>query len=236
MKIFADETVVDSFVLELLPEKGVCIEIGANTISNSHCFHLYKKGWRGIVIEADPNTCKNLQDAYDEFSLPDVKIYNYAICKDNGTKIFYSHNVNNSGLSSLYYNHATGLADPGHKILREVIPFEVETKTLETLVEENECCEIDYLQIDTEGADAEIILSTDFSKVKPKIIFAETNKLHCYLGTDVKKCPEVWEMVSEHLSKYNYKLIAVIKNEAYVKQFCPDIGDTPMGAIWELNK
>jgi len=242
VKIFSDESEVDDFIYENLPSKGLCVEIGANSIKNSHCINLYKKGWEGIVVEGDPNTYKNLISDYGKYPQLNVKLFNYVLCEENGTKTFYSDITHtNSGLSSLYYKHATGLADPANTMKRQVTSFTVESRTLESLLDENNKEKIDYLQIDTEGADAEIILSTDFSKCKPKLIFAETNKLHCYLAsdqkeTDAKECYKVWEMVNKHLSKFNYELTAMVVNENYTQMFCPDTAGVPLNAVWKLRK
>ena len=47
-------------------------------------------------------------------------------------------------------------------------------KPLSTLIQEYELLELDYLQIDTEGFDDEIIKMINFSQVKPKLIKFES--------------------------------------------------------------
>ena len=39
----------------------------------------------------------------------------------------------------------------------------------------------------------------------------------------------------EHMKTYNYSLIAIIDNKSYKQKYCPDIGNVPLGAVWEYN-
>jgi FkbM family methyltransferase len=53
----------------------------------------------------------------------------------------------------------------------------VDTLTLETLMERCNITQFDYLQIDTEGYDAKILLSSKLEKFMPKIINFEHSHL-----------------------------------------------------------
>lgn len=153
------------------------VEIGScdfNTLN-----HLYYDGWKGIIVEP----VKEYLDNLDRH--PFIEYVNAAIDLENGTRDLWmcpteyqDENKDYRGMSSFYKDiqHGTVVGDtilddydrPIHTVTRSV-----ETITWDTLVEKYDIKNIDYLKIDTEGHDWEILNSIDLDKIKPKIIKIE---------------------------------------------------------------
>ena len=53
--------------------------------------------------------------------------------------------------------------------------IQVQSKNFNTIMIENDIQEIDYLSIDTEGSEYDIVLSIDFEKIKIHVIDIEVN-------------------------------------------------------------
>ena len=75
------------------------------------------------------------------------------------------------GIASFDKEHYRSLNVPAEAMITET----VRCQTFDELVDQYDVEHIDLLQIDTEGYDAEIIKSIDFSKIKPSIIRFEHN-------------------------------------------------------------
>lgn len=90
---------------------------------------------------------------------------------------------------------------------------------------------------DTEGCDASILLSTDFSQFRPKLIMSEIN--HCYYHiTPIKKSNAflVWESLQKHMSNYGYVLEQCNDMPEYKEKYVPELAGLPMNAVWRLNE
>jgi hypothetical protein len=74
--------------------------------------------------------------------------------------------------------------------------------TFAKLCEDHNVTRIDYLNIDTEGAEYDIIASIDFSKIRIHVISVENN----YVDNKIHKI----------LSKNGFKLVTVAGDEIYL--------------------
>jgi len=154
---------------------GVFVDIGANdgiTWSNSLTFEINYE-WTGLCIEPHPKAFTKLQNNRN------CKNLNIAISKNETELDFmvidgYAEML--SGLVSTY--------DPQHveRIKREteqhgdiVSITKIQCKSLTTILHENNITHVDYLSIDTEGAELNIIESIDFSKNSFDLISLECN-------------------------------------------------------------
>lgn len=157
-------------------QNGFFVDVGANdgvTINNSIYFE-ENNNWTGINIEPIKSTYDKLIE-----NRPKCINLNCAISNENGTAEFilnkgYTEMI--SGLKSQF--------DPRHKerLLRELQYFGgtsevviVPTKRLETVFSENNVKHVNYLSIDVEGAEFEVIKSIDFDKVFIDVIGYENN-------------------------------------------------------------
>lgn len=158
----------DLLVLGLLNNKrnGYFVEVGANDgiyISNTlllerdYC-------WRGILIEPEPTNFKKLL-----INRPSAICVNKGCYKEKGSLEFSVIEEDNGVLSGI-----SSSLDPELKVDYKII---VETDTLTNILDECKAPKIiDYLSIDTEGSEYEILKSPNlFKKYKFKIITVEHN-------------------------------------------------------------
>jgi FkbM family methyltransferase len=134
----------------------------------------------GIILEPSPKYFKLLEANYKNF--PGVKLLPYAIFENSGTLELFELNENGlknhpkwaAGIGSIDINHLLNL----HVKPEEILKIEVEGITFAELLKMNSgfnC--IDYLQIDTEGYDFQILRTIDFGKFDAKAIKFEFKNL-----------------------------------------------------------
>ena len=160
----------DLFVILKLNFKtnGFFVEFGAtNGLNLSNTYLLEKKlNWNGILVEPSKKfqaELKNNRNCHIDFR---------CIFNKSGEFILFNE-VEEGELSTIHeYSNNDGHSSSRKKGLK----YEVETITLESLlVEYNSPNVIDYLSIDTEGSEFDILKDFDFEKFKFKIITVEHN-------------------------------------------------------------
>jgi len=148
------------------------IDLGANharTISNT--YHFYRQGARGILVEANPALIPELK-----FYRNGDMILNRCVSEKSGEVVdFYviGNTVGSgSGLSTSDKNSAIDFVDknPALKI-QEVI--NVETISVNDIIEIHMGKVPSILSIDIEGNEYEVLKSIDFTKIRPFIIIIE---------------------------------------------------------------
>jgi len=227
--ILGDEYTLFRALLPLLPEVGNFMEIGSRN-GRDHCYSLYKNGWSGFCVEANPDIAwGGLLETYGHE--PRVKTFNYFISDKRGLTKFCIENTPNSGVSSAFYNRATGIDSGISRPLKKII--EVPSIPLIDFWKENDQPKIDLLMLDIEGYDASVLLSTDFSIFSPKFIMAETGTCYYHIEPHEKSNGiTVWNMIIEHMKKFGYELIMTNNDFDYKKRYCPELMDIPMNGVW----
>lgn len=167
----------DQFVADRLGgmSAGVFIEVGAHdgvTYSNT-CALERRLGWTGIAIEPSPLACTLLRRNRD------CIVVNGCIGAAAGTARFLEIEGCAAMLSGVVDHY-----DPRHlaRIDREIAAggglrreVEVPCFTLAGLAAEHGMARIDYLSIDTEGSELEILRSIDFTRLDVNLISVENN-------------------------------------------------------------
>ena len=148
-------------------EKGYYVEIGASDgIELSNTFLLEQKGWKGICIEPIPARYEKLVKNRKAIC------YNKAVYHTSDLEVIFS--ISNK------YDLLSGIRDHIGKYKKIVFSDHtdilVQTKTLNDILNEAEAPTfIEYLSLDTEGTELEILKSVDHSKYKFGIIDVEHN-------------------------------------------------------------
>lgn len=185
----------DEFLNEVVFDRkrnGFFIDIGAHdgvSISNSLFFEK-QKDWNGICIEPNPNVYSQLVKNRQSVNI------NKCIGNQNKTVTFtqilgYSEML--SGITENYHqNHLRRidalLAEKGG----EKTEIEVEMVTLDSIEAARGKC-IDFISIDTEGNEFDIVQSIDFAKLDIRALVIENN----YKEPKIK----------DHLEKHGFALL-----------------------------
>ena len=163
-------------------EGGFYIDVGAySPLEHSVTKAFYDRGWRGVNIEPR-------RDFHEEFlrARPrDINV-NVAVGRAVGDRTFYS--VGNSGLSTL---------DPAQARLREAQGWHVDEQTVrvETLAEiwsayVPQGQAVQFLKVDVEGAERDVLLGNDWSVLRPWVVVVEATR-----PTTSEPAYEEWESI-----------------------------------------
>ena len=184
----------DLFINNFFKNKiGLYVDVGAyHPLELSNTYLLHKRKWKGINIDINP-----LSIDYFNFLRPNDINLNLGVAKKNFTKMMYFQK-NKSPLNTLNLNHAKKVFSNKFKKKK------IKTKTLTTILDKTEFKgkEIDFLNIDTEGNDLEVLQSLDFKKYIPKLICVE---LIDHFNPDQKKIKK--HKIYKFLINKKYKLV-----------------------------
>ncbi len=155
-------------------EKGFYIDIGAmHPVEHSVTKWFYDLGWRGINVEPNPKAIKLFFDQRsDEVNLA------VAITDIDGEIYFNSFDEidldNGLGLSSIFEYDYSNFASIDQGKFKKI---QVKSKTINSLHKENYVPPTyEFLKIDVEGAERNILIKADFSFYRPKVIIVEATK------------------------------------------------------------
>ena len=149
---------------------GFYVDIGAHhpyRFSNTYFF--YKKGWRGINVDATPGSMEKFKKARPR----DINL-EIPISDKKENLIFYI--FNEPALNTFDENLAKFRdGKNGYKIIKQIL---LETWTLEELLDKYlpKSTEIDFLSVDVEGMDFKVLKSNNWRKYRPKVVLVEILK------------------------------------------------------------
>ena len=172
---FGEDIILAHFFAQLDIRNPTYLDIGANEprhISNTYYF--YSRGSRGVLIEPNPHLFKKLQ----KFRSADT-VLNTGIGFTNVSEAdFYLFPNYANGLSSFSAKEAKHWEETGMKGLGK-IPVEKIIKM--PLITVNDILEKyfaskppNFISLDVEGLDLEILKTLDFNKYQPEAICVET--------------------------------------------------------------
>lgn len=162
-------TLQDVYIDELLgfPQDGFYVDIGAYLPKlGNHTQRFYNKGWRGINIDANPESITLFERARPG----DINL-NVGVSETEETLVFYKFFPNS--LSSFSETAYKSNREAGFEFLgtREIKVFPIK-KILEEYATEKE---IAFMNIDTEGLELKVLKGNDWNKFKPKVICIESS-------------------------------------------------------------
>lgn len=169
MKSYSDKSNgSDLFVLELLKGKkgGYFIEAGAiDGIQNSNTYLLeHDYGWRGLCVEPDPQLFEKLRKNRK------CDCVNACLDETNGTAEFMGGCRGWGGITK-------HLVKSKSKKWSQGVPLKVKSVTLTDLLKQYRApAVIDYLSLDTEGAEYVILKSFAFDQYRFQVISIEGTK------------------------------------------------------------
>jgi FkbM family methyltransferase len=155
---------------------GFFMDVGAHDgVSLNNTLYFEKNNnWTGINVEP-------IQNVYDSLVVnrPNCINLNCAVCNNDGVADFISNSGYTemlSGLKSEYdYRHINRLHNEVNSYGGNTEIIQVDTQKIETICDKYNIKHINYLSIDVEGAEFEVIKSINFDKLFIDIIEFENN-------------------------------------------------------------
>jgi FkbM family methyltransferase len=165
--------------------EGFYIDVGAmDPCAGSVTRYFYDLGWRGINVEPDSRFFNKLFEARPrDINLP------VALSSHKGRKELFV--LETIGMSTIIEERAEGYSLQERR--------SVETRTLADVCEEFSPQEIDFLKVDVEGAEADVLRGGDWLRFRPKIVVVESTAPFSYDPT--------WQEWHPLLTLAGYRLV-----------------------------
>ena len=152
----------DIFIGRLLKDiqNGKYVDVGCyHPFKGSLTAKLYQKNWSGINIDIS----KTSIDLFNIARKKDINL-NCAISNFNGKTFFFQNGIINQQNSLLKSNE-------------NQVKVDIDCCTLNSVLESHGFNNFDYLNVDVEGTELDVIKSIDLIKYRPKLISIENNEL-----------------------------------------------------------
>jgi FkbM family methyltransferase len=147
---------------------GFYVDVGAgHPVYDNVSFAFYLAGWRGIAVEPNPALA-----ALNRAVRPRDHLYEGLCGAHAGEGTLYLQREFH-GLSTTVAEHAAAAEkEIGHKAEPVTLPV----ATLAALCEAHAPASLEFLKVDVEGAEADVLRGADFTRFRPKVIVVEAIK------------------------------------------------------------
>lgn len=159
----------DIILRRIFDEKknGFYIDVGAHhpkRFSNTYLF--YKSGWRGINIDAMPGS----MDLFKMYRPLDINIET-PVLREIGMLTYYE--FNEPALNG--FSKELSESRDGFGVYKIINKIELKGFPLSNIIENNILPPfvIDFLSVDVEGLDLEVLESNDWQRFRPKVVLVE---------------------------------------------------------------
>lgn len=179
---------------------GFYVDIGAHhpvRFSNTYLF--YQRGWKGINIDAMPNSMV----AFTRIRSRDINV-ECGVADATGSLPYYQ--FNESALNTFDASEAQLKNKSPYRLISKI---NIHVERLDTLLAQYLPTgqQIDFMSIDVEGKDYEVLNSNDWTCYRPRVILAETLRIDMLQLHD---CPVV-----KLLLKVGYRPVAKTYNTTF---------------------
>lgn len=146
---------------------GFYVDIGAHhPMRFSNTYALYKRGWKGINVEPNPDSLK----LFTKLRPKDLNL-NFGIASQTGVLKYFM--FNEPALNTFEEGIVKGRLENGqYQLLREV---DIKVYSLGEILNQYKSTfdNIDLLTIDVEGLDLDVLKSNDWDRYKPNWVLVE---------------------------------------------------------------
>jgi FkbM family methyltransferase len=152
---------------------GFFVEVGAfDGINLSNSYHFEQIGWTGVLVEPDPDKA-----ALCRAHRPGSRTYQCAAAGSPETTEVTFFRVEAGEVFSttnLTSDHSRRIDNMGLASK----PMRVPARTLDSVLQEASPAAIDFISIDVEGAEMEVLRGFDIRRWKPMVVVIESNFKH----------------------------------------------------------
>lgn len=185
-----EDLLVDFILKQMKLEKPFYIDIGANHPTRlNNTYNFYRRGGRGILIEANPALAKKLAS-----KRPRDEIIAKALEKERISQVEL-HIMNSHEFSTTDKNQADKTSQ--HQFFQVKETVTVPTISFPELCKICQATPVDFVSLDIEANMTSIISEIDFSIFRPKVWCVET-KIYNPDGSAERD----WELIELFLSKH----------------------------------
>lgn len=186
---------------------GFYVDVGGgHPVADNVSLWFYERGWRGIVVEPQPALARLYRHAR-----PRDVVFEGLVGRAEGvSELFMFPRLH--GLSTTVAANAEGSTVHGDRY--ETV--EMAMTTLAALCEAHRVERIDFLKIDVEGAEGDVIAGNDWRRYRPKIVVCE--------AIDPASNAPAWQSWEPLLlaAGYRFRLDDTL-NRFYVAEECPQV-------------
>ena len=204
---------IDMMLEDKLPHRdGFYVELGANdgVDSNSHYFEL-NKGWKGVLIEPAPNlylSCVKRRGANNVVFCNACVPFGY---DEEFVRMKYCDSMTISDNLDLDIGDHDKFVETGDQFLdggESTFVFGAKSATLNSLLKKAEApALIDFLSLDVEGAELDVLKGVDFTKYNFRYMVIE--------------CRDI-DIMNAYLAEFNYSLEKKITHHDYLFKYKTD--------------
>ena len=198
----------DKKIIKLFKKKGTYLDIGCfHPVRQSNTFLMHKLEWRGINIDLNPLTI----DLFNIARPKDKNICAAVSNKKENRNMYFHHEL--SSVNTLDKNHTLFLKK--HFGIVDLKKKKIRTKTITEILLKLKIKNIDFLNIDIEGGELNVLKSINFKYFDIKVICVEIinyKSFHKKLKTDKSK---IFKLLKKN--KYSLKFRSSI-NYIFIKK------------------
>jgi len=198
---FGEDLVIEELTNQLGIQRGFYVDVGAfDPVFYSNTLLLYKRGWSGINIDVEEEKIRRFRRLRPR----DCNVV-FGVSKVASRKTFARYSF--AGKTRMI-NSADGRSIDGDEA---VDTFEVQTRPLQSILEDSpfRAKPIDFLNIDCEGADLEVLQGLDFTVYRPRIVVVEVRDMQAEQNISAFMGLNGYEMTH----RLGYNRLFLLRNE-----------------------
>lgn len=173
-------------------KSGFCVEVGAyNGIDMSNTFFFEKLGWKCLLVEADPEMAKLCQR-----NRPEAIVVNCAaVSPGSPSQVRFQIAEDVKAMSSIALDDNSRRRITGYSGKLAIHEITIPARTLDSILEESKFIAIDFISIDVEGHELDVLKGFDIMRWKPRVVLVERCRIY-----------PVWDIL-RYFDKGGYALI-----------------------------
>ena len=172
----------DQYLSTMFPPDtiGTCVEVGAyDGVGGSNTYHFEQKGWRTLCIEPNPvayEKCRQIRAQTVQCCVGATD------AEDVPFHVYHLQGNNESAISSLEPD--ARLVESHAHLIEKTSTIRVRVRTLTDILQESGMpTTIDFISIDTENTELDVLKGLDFSMYTIKYLVIENNYNEPYCET-----------------------------------------------------
>lgn len=161
----------DVLLARLFPRglTGFYVDVGANDpVKNSITKHFYDMGWRGVNVEPASDPFKRLAEARPR----DVNL-NVGLSDHEGTLTLYEFPPDISAVSTFSEEQAEWHREAGLASVGQPVSVTTLARVLEEHAGERT---VDFLSVDVEGHERQVLVGGDWKRFRPRVVVVESTQ------------------------------------------------------------